>query len=429
MALAHSRGVPPARSTEPRHRARRDHGTRRHSALGSVTPLQYEQRAVCLGAARRFAGRSPGCDIGAEALGTLAERRGCSADNPLHVNLVAHSHGGNVVLAALEHLPPTVKPRQLCLLGTPLTWRFTDLRFLYLFYVFLMLGFLCLALWAGMMEEVFRSLYDTHGATLDLQPGEAIAVLLELFIPLLLTLPAALWLSVLAVSVARGAFGLLPGRPAYGPKPRQLEKVLGGRPAVLFISPEDEADLMLHVGAAPLDVYRAMVRGRPGFAGAGPIGRPLRAVLRAIELFYVRPLSYSVLVPLVEILLERHGLGFPYRSVLVRNYEMVTWLNRPKYAPSQLVTHKISATELRPRSIHVELSTPRLAAASALPAGSSATPRGDRIQALRETLLSTLDGLTRQVHLRHSGYYESDDVIGMVARTIAAPRPHAQAAE
>jgi hypothetical protein len=360
----------------------------------------------------------------ARALGTLAERRGCTPERPLHVNFVAHSHGGNVALAALEHLPPTVKPRQVCLLGTPLTWRFTDLRFLYLFYVFLWLGLMSLGLWAAFAEDTLTSHFNEHGANLGMTPWDTLGILIELYLPVLIFLPVPLWLSVLAVGIARGLFGLLPGRPAYGPKPKQLEKMLGGRPVVLFISPEDEADLMLHVGAAPLDVYRAMIRGRPGSEGVKLLGRPIRQILRWIEFLYVRPFSYAVLVPLVEILLERHGLGFPYHSVLVRNYEMVSWLRNRKYTPTQLFVHKISAAELHPRSLNVNLSQQQLVPAS-VAAGSGPAPAADRVQALRNTLLSTLDGLKKQLHLRHSGYYESENVIWMVARTLAAPSPPA----
>ena len=89
------------------------------------------------------------------SLRTLADRRKCTAERPLHVNYVAHSHGGNVVLESLKHLEEDdiVKPRQVSLLGTPLTWRHTDLRIGYLTILFAFF-----LLWVGVEYEYFRDL-------------------------------------------------------------------------------------------------------------------------------------------------------------------------------------------------------------------------------------------------------------------------------
>jgi len=54
--------------------------------------------------------------------------------------------------------------------------------------------------------------------------------------------------------------------------------------------------------------------------------------LRLIELIFNRPFAYAIAVPLLEILLERFGLGFPFRSVMNRNYEMITWTKSDPYA-------------------------------------------------------------------------------------------------
>jgi len=54
------------------------------------------------------------------SLNELAQYAQATPDDPLTVNFVAHSHGGNVVLEALLHLNTNVRVGRLALLGTPL---------------------------------------------------------------------------------------------------------------------------------------------------------------------------------------------------------------------------------------------------------------------------------------------------------------------
>lgn len=348
----------------------------------------------------------------AASLQKLADRRGCQADNPLLVNFVAHSHGGNVVLDSLKRLADNVKPRQVCMLGTPLTWRFTDPRIFYLGYLFFFLAISLVAAGQGLVEGLGEGEDSFSGA------GLVVAAI----ILYLLLLPLILWMGVIAITFARVVSGLFPGKPAYGSRPKLLEKELGGRPAVLFISPEDEADLMLQLGAAPLDAYRALVRGRPSLEGALTLrGKMIRRLLRYVELAYVRPFSYVIAIPLVEIVLERVGLGFPLRSVLFRNYEMVTWTRARTYQETQIVTSPVASDILQPRVISVELTERRIPGAVKTTRRPGTEDDTERIQALRHTLLETMAGLRKQVHLRHSGYYESQEVIDAVAKAIAAP--------
>ena len=336
----------------------------------------------------------------ARSLTTLADRRGCTAANPLHVNVVAHSHGGNVTLAALKRLGPNVKARQVCMLGTPLTWRFLDPRILYLPILLLVVY----AFFTGLVMDTDRSEAGT---------------LLVIFVPLVL------WTAFVALSVCRWVFSFLPGSPAYGPWPRRLEKILGGRAAVLFLCAEDEADLMLQVGAAPLDAYRAMVRGRPGFDGFRSLtGKCLCLLLRIAEVLYVRPLAYVVFIPLVEITLERFGLGFPLiglSSPFFINFEMVTWTGARAYktAPKSIVTHRVPASALKPRVVAMSLTTRLIPVGQKTGRMTGTAHDAERIQVLRHTLLETFKGLRDQIKLRHSGYYESQDIIDQVAVAIA----------
>lgn len=123
----------------------------------------------------------------------------------------------------------------------------------------------------------------------------------------------------------------LPSKPAYGPQPQELRNRVGGRPVVLVIGAQDEADLMMHVGAAPPDPYRALIRGRPQLRKASP---------QEAVLFLPDRLS--------ELVLERFGLGFPTNSVVVRNYEMVTWTDNGQCKGAILKrTIKVVGSELQ----------------------------------------------------------------------------------
>jgi hypothetical protein len=53
-------------------------------------------------------------------LNHLAQHVEATPREPLTVNFVAHSHGGNVVLEALRHIGPNVRIGRIALLGTPL---------------------------------------------------------------------------------------------------------------------------------------------------------------------------------------------------------------------------------------------------------------------------------------------------------------------
>ena len=344
-----------------------------------------------------------------EHLGVLATRRGCTEHDPLRVNYVGHSHGGNLILESFQDVPENVEPRQVCLLGTPLTWRHTELRFAYLIVlVAFLLPFVATFVWLLFFPDAELQAEGSTDA--------------PLIITSILFLSAFLWLIFAAARVIRFVtIRRFTGRPAYGPLPDELLATLGGRPAVLFISDEDEADLMMHLGAAPLDAYQALfgvVRPvRTWLQGARQL---LLLPVRIFEFVVLRPFAYVALVPLVEVLLERFGLGFPLWSVLVRNYEMVTWTGRDPYGSAiekALIEADVLQAALKPR--------PKLPAAAAAPAERPRT-RSDRelelerITSLRETLRETLTGLVEQVHLSHSGYYKTETILDEVATVIAA---------
>lgn len=344
-----------------------------------------------------------------EQLGTVASGRGCTPDEPLEVNYVGHSHGGNIILESLRDVPENVRPRQVCLLGTPLTWRHTELRFVYLLILIaFVLPYLATFAWLLLFPDA--ELQSSGASNAFWVVGS------------ILLLSAMLWIGfgvarlIRAVTIRRFA-----GSPVYGPEADELLATLGGRSAVLFISDEDEADLMMHLGAAPLDAYQAL------FGPVRPVRTWLRGTkqvlllpLRVFELVVVRPVAYVVLVPLLEVLLERFGLGFPTRSLLMRNYEMVTWTGRDPYGPA-IEKALVEADDLqvppRPR--------PKVPDSAAAPVDRPRTRSEreqelERITTLRRTLGEMVAGLIEQVHLSHSGYYRSTTILDQVASVIAA---------
>ncbi len=354
------------------------------------------------------------------SLRMLADRRGCTANNPLHVNYVAHSHGGNVVLESLKYVgqADTVKPRQVTLLGTPLTWRYTDPRLIYLSILFFFF-FTWISLEVAWFADWGLNQTDVDALTLPEEIILSIVLLVGLF-----------WIAFFFIRFLRRIIGGSRGKPAYGPDPQDLIDKLGSRPVALVISEEDEADLMLQLGAAPLDTYRALVRGRPGLKGVGLVQKIVRTPLRLIEIFLIRPFAYAIVVPLIEILLERFGLGFPFRSVMFRNYEMTTWTRNDPYVG---VIEKVSidadllgkaqqeAAERAQERADAEQASLADGNPPTVPAQPKQVTERERIHELRMTLLETLGGLKKQVHLSHSGYYQAQSIIEGVAALIVSP--------
>ena len=367
----------------------------------------------------------------AASLHKMAEARGCDADSPLWVNFVAHSHGGNVVLESLKRLSDSVKARRICMLGTPLTWRFVDLRILYIpFVIWVLYGWIQWVRPAPQWAVTrLQGLFD--GLAGRLPVGEALlsgSVAVVSFWMILL--PLCLWVAALVIIIARGSSEWPPlgrGEPAYGLRPKDLQEEMNDRPVVLFTSDEDEADLMLQLGAAPVDVYRALVENRPRLRRTRGLRRVGVLAWRFLEFAYVRPLAFVFIVPFVEMVLELKALGFQLRHVLQSNYEMVTWTgSKTSYADGQIerrqVPPRARVLEVTPEPIR-----PSAKRSSARP---GTEPDPERISALRRTLFRTLRGLSKQVHLHHSDYYANDEVIRSIAKVIVGqPREFRQTSD
>ena len=332
------------------------------------------------------------------------EDLGGTKGEPLFVNYVAHSHGGNVVLESLKHhsADSLIKPRQIVMLGTPLTWRFTDMRFVYLMVV-----------GAVVALTLSGGLFTNFGSQSTVLAPTSVWSLVARLATTFVLFPILLWFAY-GVIVTLRTFSRrhLPGRPAYGPMPDQLVEQLNHRTPVLMISDQDEADLMMSLGAAPIKAYQALLVGRPAIRGAGFWKSLLILPYRVIEFVYLRPIVYVIIVPLVEVLLEMFGLGFPFRSVMVGNFEMVTW-TLGKKETSGIKTVSVVPSDADQTKVQLA----RRNGAISVP--TRRTTRSNH--EMREIMIETFNSLRGQVRLAHTGYYTDSAVITKVAETINGP--------
>lgn len=195
----------------------------------------------------------------AHSLDQLAQRLGNTADNPLLVNLVAHSHGGNVVLESIRHLSHRVSPERVVLLGTPLLREKPAWRPGRLLRAALLAGITLLCITVASLTLVALPLV---GFFPDLR-GYFQPFLLVLGSSLALPLVAGMVLSVVALLLESSWWLLawplwaIRGRwrfQAYGPSPKKMIERLGACKVLALNSPVDEAGLGLFACCAPHQV-------------------------------------------------------------------------------------------------------------------------------------------------------------------------------
>lgn len=361
----------------------------------------------------------------AKALESLAERMGATREQPLTVDFVAHSHGGNVVLELLGRLRGRVRAGAIVLLGTPLITVRPACRGARLV---LSAVLLCLALAfvlyisGELLHLVFTGNYSRDEEALaGLSAAKRMEKLAledaETTKSVCLALPLLVWLGWLFAGCAYlvdlawrsvcfffRPVNLLRGRAAgraYGPPLSALPALLHERPILLLTTRNDEAELFLQVGSAPAALYAEYLA--QGWSRAA----------RWAEFVLLRPFVREWVLRFVELVLEIFALGFSPWRALWFDYSLVSLREKPYYPPRHLV-HEV--VEVRERA-------EAIVSTAAADAGEqrAAAPRS---ASLMFSLRDVIDGFKGQIRLRHSGYYEDPAILERVARHLRPEAPH-----
>jgi hypothetical protein len=349
---------------------------------------------------RRRGGRSL-----ARALARLADALGGTREAPLEVNLIAHSHGGNVVLDALRHLDPRVRARRVVLLGTPLIAARPGLRILRLAIAIGLFGFVSILLLATPLFFIDPPADGPSGPTL-------LALLLPMIAFYGWILVFVAWLVDKLLLFVTWPISWLRGRGAgqvYGPSPGAVSRLVARGKVGMFTTHDDEADLALQLSAAPRRLYVEFVRAK------------LHPLIRVLELIVFRPIVLGMVLGVVEAVLERYVLGFPWRRVLFIDYEMAN-LKRGRAYPPWLLERVDVSDELLPT---IRRSSAALAVTVPPPIETPTQVRkaGRRVSNLYEKLAIVAENFKAQLRLRHSVYYEAEAVIERVADIVAGSQP------
>jgi hypothetical protein len=354
----------------------------------------------------RHGDRMAGARRLSSSLNELARQLLATPNEPLTVNFVAHSHGGNVVLEALRRLKPNVCVGRIAFLGTPLiTARpaFRAASFVFSAIVISLLFWVAVSVLDVIVYQIWTR-----------QPlfTEAMGMwILAAAIPLVSLYAWIFWLVCNTLNVAfrlicraldplawlRGRSRLL----VYGPSQSKLKTALRGRPILLLTTQNDEADVLLQVGSAPGRLYREYVATR--FSSLG----------RLLEFALLRPFIVGVFLKAVEMLLETFSLGFSVWRTLMQDFEVASGARQSYYPASLLIRQKLN---IRPR-----------AAPLAVPVSADVRQHDDKIQSsatlprggLRLSVGEITNELVDQIRLRHSAYYDNEAVILQVADFLA----------
>lgn len=341
------------------------------------------------------------------SLNQFARSVQATPDAPLIVNLVAHSHGGNVVLEALRHLNTNVRVGGVTLLGTPLVTVRPALRIARLVFSLVLISLFLLILIYQLIQLanliVFRHFVEAKGVGYFPEPQFFFWTFL-LLIPYgwefwgLGCLLDVTWRIICRVGQP---IAWLRGKTrglVYGPSLRRLTTILGGRPILLLTSYNDEADLLLQVGSAPARLYSEYVAKEFSIPG------------RLLEFVFLRPFLLGTFLKALGMFFQVLSLGFSGWNALVQDFEVASVDAQPYYPAHLLVQERL---DLHPRTgTSPALLHNPIACDGAME--SSAAPEHGLLISLQEVT----EELKRQIQLRHSAYYEDDATIVRIAEFL-----------
>lgn len=333
----------------------------------------------------------------ARSLHELGQRCSASSSSPLHINLIAHSHGGNVALEALRHLKNTVRVQRLVCLGTPLISFRPALRIVRPFTVSFLTLFM--SMFAFLPFIVIPSVVR-YAQGIPLNPEEHDQLLGAVFWPVIIPMFGWILLGLNALVdlvwwVLCWSWLLMVGKTngqAYGPSPQTLASQLGGSRVLALTSHFDEADLFLQLCAAPAELYKEFARNK--YSGWQAF----------LERIIFRPAVIGLLLHPAELALERFVLGIGWLRLLLFDYD-TTWVReRGAYPPS--VFHQVDLT----KELHLEQALLEERSSPTL----TFNPFGDRTS-LGRRLHAVGQGLSDQIRLRHAMYYHNTHVLNLVS--------------
>lgn len=335
----------------------------------------------------------------ARTLAKLAQARGATRESPLEVNLVAHSHGGNVVLDALRNLDHRVRARRVVLLGTPLISAKPALRIVRFVIALLLVSFVAI-----IPLIAIGAIISSEGS-FALLGGFALIIVFNGWV-----FWGWAWFVDMVTRLVAWPISQLRGRGAgqvYGPPPQVLPRVVANGKIVLFTTHDDEADLALQLSAAPKRLYAELVKVK-----LGPVGRILEAIL-------IRPLIVGMVLDVLEAVLERYVMGFPWWRILFIDYEMADLKKGRAYPPS-LVERVDVSNELLPEIRRTEAAM-AVAAPLAVDTPQVVLNAERRVRTLYEKLALVVQNLRAQLRLRHSVYHQAESVVQRVADILVKP--------
>jgi len=339
----------------------------------------------------------------AQSLDDLAQRLKASTGAPLFVNLVAHSHGGNVALEAIRHVGDAVRVRRLVCLGTPLFSFCPALRLVRPFTVSILTLFV--SIFAFLPFIVIPVLWRyAHGQPPTGKEYDEVlgALLWPVIIPMFGWMLLALnklvdfcwyllcWVWLFATGTTHGQ--------VYGPSPQKLASRLGNHRVLFLTSHFDEADLFLELSAAPALLYKEFARRNYiGWRGA-------------VERFIVRPALVGLLIHPAELVLERFALGLSWFRLLFFDYDTTCVRARGSYPP-EVFDHIDLTQQLQLEQQSLE----RQPAATV-----TVNLFGDE-RLLWHRISAVGQALIEQIRLRHAMYYQNRHVLGLVKTFLAKP--------
>lgn len=338
------------------------------------------------------------------SLNELAQKIGATPHEPLTLNLIAHSHGGNVALEALRHLKSNIKLGRMVLLGTPLITvkpAFRLARFLFSIYLFVAFTIIT----AVMILILVNSLFQTQ--FVDTKAFGSFADLAIFFPGLILT--GWLWWGFgnlmdygwkVLLRFMQPLFWLRKKSDShvYGPAPKNLMKMLAGRQIYMLTSYNDEADLLLQISSTPAKFYTEYVK------------EYFSKIKKLLHNIFFRPLFLSVFLKAIETLLDSISLGFSLWRTLLFDFKVVP-VEHPYYPSHILKYEKIDVNSSANASFTtiddvIENQRPKSFA---------------KIIESRQLLSSLKDVISEiklQIQLRHSSYYEDQNVISRLAELL-----------